>query len=130
MNLKGIRITILVAENFYPSLDRDDKALLGTVSNIYNKLKSNFKCKKPVTPKEDLLDGYSASAQKSVLESLKSLKDNLDSSVSAEDEEEASNYMIDSFGSRFPKGSSKKSENTQYVATKSPAIIKNDGRSA
>lgn len=130
VKLKGITITILVAENFYSYENRDDKALLGTVIKIYNKLYSDFKCKKPVTPYEDLLAGYSESAKESVLEELLNLKDNLDKAINEDDEEKASEYMIDSFGSRFPKGESKKSENAQYIVTDSPAILKNDGRSA
>lgn len=130
IDLKGIVITILVAENPYLYKDRDDKALLGTVTNIYNKLNNTFKCMKPVVPYEDLLEGYSNSKKEDVLNALKILKDNLDKAINEEDEAVASDYMIKSFGDRFPKGESKKTDKAQFVKTNSPVVFKNDGRSA
>lgn len=130
VDLKSIVISILVAENFYSYTDRDEKALLGTVTNIYNKLNWNFICKKPVVPNEDLLDGLSETKKDGVLNALKSLKESLDNAINSDDEEVASDYLIKSFGDRFPKGEAKKSERAEYVRTNSPVVFKNDGHSA
>ena len=74
VDLKGISITILAGENFYSYDDRDDKSLLGTVTNIVDILEEEFKCEKPVYPNEDLFEGYSETKQESILNALKVLK--------------------------------------------------------
>lgn len=48
--------TILTAEN-YVSNERDDISLKDTLVNIYT-LQQEFVCKRPTTPKKDLLEGY------------------------------------------------------------------------
>lgn len=131
VDLKGIEITILVGNNFYPAENRDDLSLLGTVTNIINELEDNFECKKPVGQKEDLFDEASETKKNSIMNSLKKLRDNLQESINKDDEEEASKIMMKCFGSRFPKGE-KKSTNSKsdYIKSPAPAILKNDGRSA
>lgn len=54
--LKGLEITILVADNFYKSADNDINSLIGTIANINSTLKYNFSCQKPVRPYEDLFE--------------------------------------------------------------------------
>lgn len=130
LDIKSIVITILVAENFYGCSNRDDKALLGTLKKIITKLESDFKCKKPVIPNEDLFEGTSDTKKDKIIKAFKTLKDNVDKAINEENEETASNYLIESFGSRFPKGENKKEEKSNFIKTSSPAVIKNDGRSA
>src|SRR5690606_31592208 len=106
-------ITILVGKNFYSYDDRDDKSLLGTVTNIIDKLEEEFKCVKPVYPNEDLFEGYSETKKDNVLNSLKSLKSSIDKAINEEDEEKASEELIKQFGDRFPKGESKSSNSME-----------------
>ncbi|WP_346846357.1 cyclic GMP-AMP synthase DncV-like nucleotidyltransferase [uncultured Clostridium sp.] len=131
IDFKGIAITILVGENFYPYEKRDDLALLGTITQIIDTLESDFKCVKPVAPNEDIFKGISETKKTNILDGLRTLKDKIQEAVNKEDEEEASNLMIDCFGSRFPKGEkTSKNSTSSYVTTSSPSILKNDGRSA
>lgn len=130
--LKGIEITILVSDNFCIYEGHDEKSLRDTVKAIINSLEASFTCYKPVAPYENLFSGFSESKKNSILNSLRSLKKALDSAISEEDALTASNYMIDEFGSRFPKGeASKQSEaNMSYTRTSAPGVLKHDGRSA
>ncbi|MCD2348882.1 cyclic GMP-AMP synthase DncV-like nucleotidyltransferase [Clostridium guangxiense] len=131
VDLKGIAITILVGNNFYPYEKRDDLSLLGTVTDIINSLEEKFECVKPVAPNEDIFDGISEVKKTNILDSLKELKDKLQEAVNNEDEEEASQLMIDCFGSRFPKGEKSSTDSTSnFVSASAPSILKNDGRSA
>lgn len=133
VDLKGIAVTILVGENFYSYSDRDDKSLLGTVTNIIDILGDDFKCKKPVKPNEDLFEGFSQSKQENIINALKKLKDSLDEAINEEDEEKASEILRKQFGDRFPKGEAKtknESNRSSYIHTKSPGVINNDGHSA
>lgn len=134
IDLKGIAITILIGNNFYPSENRDDLALLGTLTQIISELENNFECIKPVAPNENLFDGISENNKENILGSLKTLKEKVQEAVNNDDEEEASEVMIECFGDRFPKGEKKSSNSTKdtssYVKSSSPSILKNDGRSA
>lgn len=131
VDLKGIEITILVGENFYPSENRDDLSLLGTLTSIIDVLENEFKCVKPVAPNEDLFEDISDTKKENIISSLKKLRDKIQEAVNKEDEEEASNIMIEYFGSRFPKGEKKATNNkADYVQASAPSILKNDGRSA
>ena len=131
IDLKGIAVTILVGENYYSYDNRDDLSLLGTLTNIIETLEEDFKCVKPVAPNEDIFDGYSETKKNSILSGLKNLRDNLKKAIDKEDEKEASDIMRKYFGDRFPQGKSSSKENkSQYVRAESPAVIKNDGRSA
>lgn len=131
IDLKGIAVTILVGENYYSYDNRDDLSLLGTLSNIIETLDEDFKCVKPVAPNENIFDGYSETKKNSILSGLKNLRNSLQEAINKEDEKEASDIMIKCFGDRFQQGKSSSKENKlQYVRAESPAIIKNDGRSA
>lgn len=133
VDLKGISITILAGENFYSYDDRDDKSLLGTVTNIVDILEEEFKCQKPVYPNEDLFEGYSETKQESILNALKSLKDSIDKAINDEDEQKASEKLIKQFGDRFPKGETKSSNSSKksiYIKTDRPGVLNNDGHSA
>ena len=130
--LKGIEITILVADNFSIYEGHDEKSLRDTVNAIIDSLDSSFTCYKPVVPYENLFSDISESKKDNILNSLRSLKQALDSAISEEDALTASNYMIDQFGSRFPKGEASKQPeaNMSYTRTSAPGVLKHDGRSA
>lgn len=130
--LKGIEITILVSNNFCIYEGHDEKSLRDTVQSIINSLDNSFACKKPVAPYEDLFEGFSKTKKDKILNSLKNLKGALDNAINEEDPLTASNYMIDVFGSRFPKGKSleKAEAKASYMRTSAPGVLKHDGRSA
>ena len=130
--LKGIEITILVAENFIEYEGRDEKSLCETVKNILAVLKANFTCKKPVSPYEDLFREVSKTKKDSILSGLETLSTKLDLAVSTDDPKTASEYMIEMFGNRFPMGKEiKKNEGASaFIHTSAPGVLRHDGRSA
>lgn len=126
VDIKSIAITILVAENYYKNKDRDDKALLGTVTDIINSLENKFECIKPVIPNENLFESCDESQEAKMIKAFTDLRDVLEDAINKDDEEEASLILIDAFDKRFPKGE-KKVDNSAYVQTPKPAVLKNDG---
>lgn len=134
IDFKGIAITILVGENYSPYENRDDLALLATVTNILSELEDDFKCTKPVAPGEDIFEGYSQTRKDSIINGLKTLKSKLHKAVNEKNEKEACNIMRGEFGDRFPKSEDTEEKNmnesSTYARAEAPAIIKNDGRSA
>lgn len=134
IDLNGISITVLIAENAYAYDARDELALLGTVTNIVNNLKSSFSCYKPVNPYENLLANYDSNAAQRVVESLVSLKNNIEKANNMSNEMAASDLLKNCFGDRFPTGSDDKptSEASEYgyIRTKAPGVLNNDGHSA
>ena len=128
--LKGIEITILAAEHFDAYEGRDDKCLKNVVDNIINTLEASFVCRKPVMPFENLFDDFSDTKKNTILSALKALKSKIEKAIDEEDEEKASQYMIEMFGSRFPKGSPTPPQNSKLVKTEAPGVLKHDGRSA
>lgn len=128
--LKGIEITILVANNFYRSTENDLNSLLGTVANINNTLKYNFSCKKPVKPYEDLFEKKSETQREQILKSLERMEEQLNKATNEEDIDKVYDILKEVFGDRFPKIEKDKEEQENYIKTTSPAIIKNDGHSA
>lgn len=129
ISLKGIEITILATNSFDRYDGRDDKSIRNTVENIISILEKNFNCKKPVTPYEDLFESASQLKKDNVLKGLNMLKFNLDKAIDEVDEKKASEYLRNSFGSRFPLGKETKKEEL-FAVTAAPGVLKHDGRSA
>ena len=96
--------------------------------DINNVLEEEFKCVKPVVPGEDLFEDTSETKKNSILEGLKTLKSNLDKAIGEDDEKKASEFVRKSFGERFPLG--KEAVNSSFATSKSPGVLKHDGRSA
>lgn len=124
--LKGIEITILVADNFDSYDNRDDKALFSTIEKILNALDKNFSCVKPVAPGEDLFENISDSKMNKILSSLTNLKNDLSTAISEENDETVTEILQGLFGTRFPKV---ENINKSYTVTSSPGVLKHDGRS-
>lgn len=128
ISLKGIEITILATNCFDKYDNRDDKSLRNTVEEIINVLEDSFECVKPVAPGENLFEDVSEAKKNSILSGLKTLKDNLDKAIKESDEKKASEYLIESFGDRFPLG--KEAYQSNFASSKQPGVLRHDGRSA
>jgi len=130
----GIILTILAANNFVSSDDRDDEALVGTVRNILDTLEESFSCEKPVEPYEDLFEGWSDTRKNNFLNKLNTLcdKGNQALELDSDKKEEASLKWQDLLGDRFPKHeTTTKNQSETAKATFAPAALYgNDGRSA
>lgn len=128
VNLKGIELTILVANNATYKSGRDDLSLRCTVASIYETLQQNFICLKPVAPFEDLFE-EKAGSKDAILNQLKQLRDALiDATDLATSTEEASEKMAIYFGSSFPT-STNANDKLSLQRTAAPGILKRDGRS-
>ena len=124
INLKGITITILASECFY-SEENGPLILLGTITNILDRLEDDFTCYKPVRPKhEDLLSSYTYYEQQTLLEDLKTLKNKINDAIyDSPNEREASEMLRELFGSRFPLGSSENKNREDYLKTNEPESV-------
>lgn len=124
INLKGITITILASECFY-SEENGPLILLGTITNILDRLEEDFTCYKPVRPKhEDLLSSYTYYEQQALLEDLKTLKNKINDAIyDSPNEREASEMLRELFGSRFPLGSSENKNREDYLKTNEPESV-------
>jgi len=58
-DLKGIHITVLVAQNHVPVKDRDDESLVKTLEGMLDDLNKNRRIDNPIDPKENLLHDWS-----------------------------------------------------------------------
>ena len=132
VSLKGIEITILVANNICIYEGRDEEALKRTLNQIIDRLEVSFECLKPVAPFENLFDGISQTKKNNIINALKFLKSKVELAINEDDQLKASEYMIEVFGSRFPKGTSNDGDKTNkvFVQTSAPGVLKHDGRSA
>lgn len=125
IDLKGISITILVGNHFSAEDQRDDIALLKTVTNIIDELEDDFNCYKPVIPTdEDLFDGMSETKKNSILNGLNSLKKKLDKAINeVENEKDAANELKKIFGDKFPEGEDIVRSKLSYVSTVTPTLL-------
>jgi hypothetical protein len=65
----GLAMTVLAMESYLPS-DRDDVALKFLLIEIEKKVKSNFQCMVPTTPKDDVLESYTETRKNNFLTHL------------------------------------------------------------
>ncbi|MBF7082791.1 hypothetical protein IT084_07330 [Desulfallas sp. Bu1-1] len=129
----GMIFTVLVADHFYGSDNRDDEALVGTAKNILDNLEDSFSIKTPVVPYDDLLDGWSETRKNNFLNKLKNLCNKGNEALELEDDEkeQASLKWQELLGDRYPKYDPPKKENDSAKVTTEPAgLWKYDGRSA
>lgn len=129
VDLASIVVTILATKNFSSYSGRDDLAVLNTVKQIRNTLNRSFSCRKPVFPREELLEDYTTTEQKAVLDALEAFETTLSQASSESDEKKASEIVRAVYGNRFPLGQST-TAGSAYAITTAPGVIGNDGRSA
>ncbi|WP_026886839.1 CBASS cGAMP synthase [Clostridium beijerinckii] len=125
IDLKGIAITILVGNHFQGEKERDDIALLSTITNIIDELEDNFQCYKPVIPTdEDLFSGASETTKTSIMNGLNTLKKKLDKAINEiNNEKEAAAELRKILGDSFPEGEDIIRENMAYASTTAPILL-------
>ena len=102
-DISGIVFTLLVAKNF-SSDERDDNCFFKTVKKICKYLEDNKTLNRPVSPKEDILDGWSDTKKDKLKEYFNSLKNNLQKIHDLKNKKEAcEKYRDKIFGKRFPE---------------------------
>lgn len=124
VDLKGIAVTILVCNHFEGEDQRDDIALLNTITNILDKIEDDFHCFKPVTPTdEDLFADVSDSNKTNIISKLKNLKQKLDKAIYQENnEKKSSEIMQKEFGDRYPIGEDTESKDC-FAKTAAPIAL-------
>jgi hypothetical protein len=132
----GLLLTVLCAENFVKHDDGIcDLALYQTVGKIktflddeLKKGEGNYFISNPVAS-ENLLNEYTESALKEFKEKIETFYDNLDNALSADTNEDVYKYLSRIFND-MDEIDDISDEQNNYLKTKAPAIIGNDGRSA
>lgn len=130
--LKGIEITILVAENINIYEGRDEKGFYNTVNEIITELSGNFACIKPAEPYDNLFLAKSESDKKCIMDGLTDLKASLADAIRSASRKNASLKMRELFGNRFPLGEDPEDGDSEdhYERTSMPGVLRHDGRSA
>lgn len=122
----GFALTIMAVNNFEPS-DNDDESFRKTVRKIRESLSQNFECLRPTTPEdENVFDDYSQKRKDDFLQCLDALILDCDNAMEEENFRKASEFMINSFGDRFPLGrdeTSKQKNDRKKSLLGSAAII-------
>lgn len=131
----GMIFTVLAANHFIEGYeDTDDASLIAIAQSIYDALNYNFSLSRPVFPNEELLEGWSASAEKNFLDKLSVFISKGQEALETDSKEEASEIWIKLLGDRFPEYVSPKEENRvdggHALKTVEPAILGNYGRSS
>lgn len=100
----GFILTILAA-NHYTENDasRWDVIMKDTLVSIHDELskEGHFKCKRPVSPNEDLLEHYSETKKHTFLSRLKSFKEDAVRAVESKNQKEGCEKWQKYFGDRF-----------------------------
>jgi hypothetical protein len=129
----GMIFTVLAAKYFVEGYEEDDDAAyIATAQEIYEKLNQSFSIERPVFPEEELLEGWSDSAQNKFLNKLSNMIEKGQEALEVEDKETASNKWIKIFGDRFPKYEPPEEEMKEGYAMKTSkaAVLGNYGRSS
>lgn len=105
----GFQLTILAVKHFIPK-DNDDEAFRLCVEAMHRNLSlsGGFHCIRPTTPAgEDLFADYSETRKKNFLDRLSGLVESCKMANAETNFKTASEYLINEFGDRFPKGEDK-----------------------
>lgn len=95
----GFILTILICQN-YSKNERDDLAFLRTAKVVQAALERDFACYRPTIPTdEDLLENYS---KDTVLGELENLVSNVQNAIESSRKKEASEFLRNVMGERFP----------------------------
>lgn len=98
----GIAVTVLVAEGFSTSAERDDIAMKNTVQNILNRLKMSCTVNKPVFPFDDVLSTLTSVQKETLIDRLETLHKKLTDAYEKEDDVKGTKILQRQYGDRFP----------------------------
>jgi len=124
----GLILTILVVENFLKK-ERDDSSFGGTIKNINNEIVDSFVVKNPVDTQEILSDRLTPSQKKNFKDLLYTLLKNASRALKEVKKKSACEIWRKEFGDRFPS-CDELSDEKDLLFTTSPALLKDDARSA
>ncbi|MDP8212132.1 MAG: hypothetical protein P9X22_02425 [Candidatus Zapsychrus exili] len=124
----GLVITKLVVDNYVERV-RDDVSFARTISSINDSIKVNFDILNPVDSEEVISDRMTVSVKESFKKLIQRLSNNGESAINEESKKKACVLWKSEFGDRFYDCDSFK-EKVTAMATSSPALLKNDARSA
>lgn len=122
----GLAMTILAINN-YMSNDNDDIALKYTLIGIKNSLKSStssqFQCKVPAVPFDDIFEDYSQTKKDYFWKNLSDFIDDAKKAIDEKNQLKASKLWKKHLGNRFPDGEDKDEKSDidkiKEIATKS-----------
>ena len=125
MPIASIGVTILVCNNYVPSIDEDYKSLYYTIKNINKALGLIFACNKPVKPYENIFEDYSDTRRQTIIDGLQDFENKLQNIIWGDDCETKKKNLLKLFGDRF-----KFPCDEEFEKTDKPGVLKSDGRSA
>ena len=125
----GLGLTILASNNFIGD-ERDDISFVKTVTLIHSYMTAGGRITKPVTPYENLDDGWTEKQRENYIKKLKTLMDRGNDALEEESRAVASGIWRQLFGDRFPTVEEEaETKSSAPLVTSAPAILGNDGRS-
>jgi hypothetical protein len=124
----GFTLTVLVVDE-YIKLERDDSSFAGTMREVSKRLSKSSVILNPVDNNEDLGKRISEVQYQNFVNRLAKLLESSSAALKEESKVEACKKWKSEFGARFPKCEDLKVEDTPQK-TSSPAILKDDARSA
>jgi len=112
----GLAMTIL-ASNAFTSIainDRDDIILRDILKEIQKALNSDFKCKVPAVPFDNLFENYDSGRKRTFLDALDDFLQDAESALREKNELKASKLWRKHLGNRFPLGEDKDEDTSKY----------------
>jgi len=125
----GLILTVLTTENC-ENRERDDAAFGRTVKNIYQKICNEFEVCNPVDEYEILTERLTDKQRNNFVELIFKLMNSANEALGCENKKEACEIWRREFGDRFPSCDNIHESEEEVLYTKSPAILKDDARSA
>jgi len=119
-DLKGIHLTVLVADNHVLIDGRDDESLAETVSNMAQSLRTDRAIYNPTDASENLVESWSASKIDRAIEALEDFHETASEAVAESETDAAAEKWQLLLGDRFPLPSSDEDESKSSTP---PAVV-------
>jgi hypothetical protein len=112
--ISGFLITILVGNNFSGKKDRDDEALVNTLSRIVFDLESYGQINRPVPPVKNITDDFSANQFRiKFTDRFKKFRDEAQNALNESNHQKSCEIWRELFGDEFPESNGKKQASFQ-----------------
>lgn len=127
----SVTLTVLAADAYQNYYERDDSCLSYVLSSINNRIANSFTVPNPVDTSEDLAKRLSESQKNKFKERISAFAQDAIEALQEESKKIACKKWATYFGDRFPSCDSLDDLDTEgALITSSPAILKDDARSA